>query len=438
VNALGVGYGRLGQTQEAEEQYRRAVELRRAVGNRRGVATSLRNLANRLSQRGAFDEAAASLDAARAINVELNDRAGMAAVDNERGLLEEERGHYAASLDAFRLALQGFERAGDPHGVAQALNDIGFAHYQLGAYDDAQTYWQRAADAYGRLGDETGAIRTGENLGLLHAARGRWSDARKAQQEALAHARRLQMAEEAAVAYRNLAELALARGDVSGALVNVAQARRLFTEREDVRGSVDARLLGVEAMLDAEDLAGATRELDGLQADLKLASTEQRAIAGRLAAQLAHARGDARAAMTALRAAAPLAQASGVRALQLEIELLQARWAGRDPASLDAATASLGNAGLRLEWIDAAMARALGTGEASTALRLYREASPWLRDDASRVAASIHAQAAQAHRVAGNAAGAREAEAAAQAARARFAANLPAAVRSGTSTDATR
>ncbi|TZF88272.1 serine/threonine-protein kinase, partial [Cognatilysobacter lacus] len=294
VNALGVGYGRLGQTREAEEEYRRAVALRRAVGNRRGVATSLRNLANLLSQRGAFDEAASSLDDARRINVELNDRAGLAAVDNERGLLEEERGHYAASLDAFRLALQGFERAGDPHGVAQALNDIGFAQYQLGAYDDAQTYWQRAADAYHQLGDATGAIRTQQNLGLLEAARGRWSDAWQSQQAALAQARKRQMAEEAAVGLRNLAEVALARGDVAAALSNVAQARELFRERDDLRGSVDVLLLGVEARLDAGDTASAKRELDALRGDLAKASTEQRAIAGRLGALLAEASGDTR------------------------------------------------------------------------------------------------------------------------------------------------
>jgi tetratricopeptide (TPR) repeat protein len=437
VNALGVGYGRLGQTKDAEEQYRRAVELRRTVGNRRGVATSLRNLANLLSQRGAFEDAAASLDEARRINVELNDRAGMAAVDNERGLLEEERGHYAASLDAFRLALQGFERAGDPHGVAQALNDIGFAHYQLGAYDDAQTYWQRAADAYRQLGDETGAIRTRENLGLLQAARGRWTEAWQSQQAALAQAKSLQMAEEAAVAYRNLAEVALARGDVSAALANVEQARKLFDEREDLRGSVDARLLGVEALLDGGDAARAQRELDALRPDLAQASTEQRAIAGRLSAELIRARGDTRGATAALRSAVPLAQASGVRALQLELDLLHARLSGRDTAALDLPIASLGNAGLRLAWIDAAMSRALAARDAAGALRYYREAAPWLRDNASRVAASIHAQAAQAHRIDGDDAAAREADVAARAARDRFNAQLPAAMRAAPSRDAT-
>ncbi|GAB1596369.1 protein kinase domain-containing protein [Lysobacter claricitrinus] len=428
VNALGVAYGRLGQTADAEEQYRHAVELRRAVGNRRGVATSQRNLANLLSQRGAFDAAAAALDEARRINIELNDRAGLAAVDNERGLLEEERGHYAASLDAFRLALQGFERAGDPHGVAQALNDIGFAQYQLGAYDDAQTYWQRAADAYRQLGDETGVIRTRQNLGLLLAARGRWADAQQAQADALSQARRRQMAEEAAVAYRNLAELAIARGDTVSAVRNASAALALFQERDDLRGSVDVRLLDAEARIDANDLDGAARTLAGLRADLAQASTEQRAIAGRLDAQLANARGDTRAALAALKKAQPLAVASGVRALQLDLDLLQARLTLRDPAPFDAPTAALGNAGLRLDWTDLAMRAALAHGDASTALRLYRDAAPSLRDASSRTIASIHTQAASAQRALGDTAAATEAETAARAATERFNAARPHAV----------
>ncbi|MFZ5656825.1 MAG: protein kinase domain-containing protein, partial [Pseudomonadota bacterium] len=272
ANALGIGYGRLGQTADAEEQYRRAVALRRAVGNRRGVATSLRNLANLLGQRRAFHEAAGALAEARALYVELDDRAGLAGVDNERGLLAEERGDYRAALDAYRLALQGYERAGDPHGTAEALNAMGFAHYQLGDYSDAQAYWLRAADGFRALGSHTGVIRTGQNLGLLAAARGRWDEARRRQEDALAQAARQQMAEEAAVSHRNLAELALLRGDVAVALREADRAQALFRDREDLRGSVDARLLRVEALAAAGDSAAATKALDELRGDLGAAS----------------------------------------------------------------------------------------------------------------------------------------------------------------------
>lgn len=417
VNALGIGYGRLGQTADAEEQYRRAVSLRRSVGNRRGVATSLRNLANLLSQRGAFDEADTALAEARTLLVELGDRAGLAGLDNERGLLAEERGDYRGALDAFRLALQGSERASDPHGVAEALNNIGFAHYQLGAYDDAQAYWLRAADGYRDLGADTGVIRTGQNLGLLAIARGRWDEAQRRQTEALAQAQRQQMAEEAAVSHRNLAELAIARGDIAVALREAARAEALFRDRDDLRGSIDARLLRIEALAASGETAAATTVLDALRADLGAASTEQRAIARVLEAELALARRDTRSALASLRAARSLAAASGVRQLQLEIDLMEAVATRADVARFDEPTATLGHAGLRIDWLEAALADAVAGNDADAATRLYREAADWVNGTHSPSAVRLHALGARARILAGDAPGARDARRAEQEAR---------------------
>lgn len=409
ANALGIGYGRLGLTTDAEQQYRGAVALRRAVGNRRGVAASLRNLANLLGQRGAFDEAAAALAEARALYAELDDRAGLAGVDNERGLLAEERGDYRAALDAYRMALEGYERAGDPHGTAEALNAMGFAHYQLGDYPEAQTHWLRAADGYRALGSHTGIIRTGQNLGLLAAARGRWDEARRRQEEALAQATRQQMAEEAAVSHRNLAELALLRGDVAIALREADRAQALFRDREDLRGSVDARLLRIEALAAAGDPAAAAKALDELRTDLGAASTEQRAIARRIEAELALARRDLRSALASLRAARPLAAASGVRQLQLRIDLMEAVASRRGVARFDAPTAELGHAGLRIEWLQAALAEAVARGDAATATALYREAASRVRGTHSPAAIRLHVLGAQARTLAGDTPGAEEA-----------------------------
>lgn len=425
VNALGIGYGRLGQTTDAEEQYRRAVELRRSVGNRRGLATSLRNLANLLGQRGAFPEADAALAEARALYVELDDRAGLAGLDNERGLLAEERGDYRGALDAFRLALQGWERAGDRHGVAEALNNIGFAHYQLGDYDDAQAYWLRAADGYRDLGADTGMIRTGQNLGLLATARGRWDEAARRQAEALAQAARQQMAEEQAVSHRNLAELAIARGDTAAALAAAGRAEALFRDRHDLRGSVDARLLRIDALAAAGDLPAAARTLDELRADLSAASSEQRAIARRLEAELALARRDTRAALASLRAARVLAADSGVRQLQLEIELMETVATRRDPTPLDAPTAALGHAGLRSRWLEAAIGQALAGGDAQAAARFYREAADRLRGTHAPLAQRVHALGERALAAAGDATGAAEARRAGAAAHAAWTRALP-------------
>lgn len=411
VNALGIGYGRLGQTADAIEQYRKAVDLRTTVGNRRGVATSLRNLGNVLALTGQVDEAARHLDQARALYTALGDREGLAAVDNEIGLLAEERGDYPAALDAFQRAFQGWQRAGDAHGGAQALNNIGFAHYQLGAYNDAQVYWQQAAEAYDALGSQTGAVRTAQNLGLLAMARGDWQQARRRLEASLADAERHQMPEEAAVSRRNLAELELQQGHVAAALAQVERAEMLFRQRQDQRGIADVALLRVQALLAARADAQARETLEAVQPRLETATSEQRAIAGMLEADLLAQEGRTREAAAALRQASQLALASGVRQLQLQIALREARLGARRnaDAGLDTATARLGHAGLRLAWLEWQMEKALEREDAAAARSAYREATGLLRSGDYRHAWKVHRLGAEALAGEGDLAGAERA-----------------------------
>lgn len=425
-NALGIGYGRLGQTDDAEEQYRKAVAMRRSVGNLRGVATSLSNLANIASMGGKFEQAAADLAQARELHQRLGDRGGMAMVDSELGLLAEEQGHYPQALAAFRRALQGWQGVEDPRGEAEALNDIGFAQFQLGAYDDAQAYWQRASQAYDKLGDQTGLIRTRQNLGLLATARGDWDQARTALQSTLAGAEQKQMSEEAAVSHRNLAELELEQGHFVAALAQARQAETMFREREDARGISDVGLLRVQALLAMHADGAAAKALDGLQASIDDASTEAQAIAALTRASLALDSGDRRDAIAQLRTAGRLASDSGLRKLQLSAAMLGADAGLRESIDLDAATRELGHAGLRLQWLQTEMTRALADGNHATALRAYREAGALLRNGDSRYAWRLHVLGARAFAAAGQAAAATSADAAAVTALARMRADMPA------------
>jgi tetratricopeptide (TPR) repeat protein len=431
VNALGVGYGRLGQTADAEEQYRKAVELRRAVGNRRGVATSLRNLASVVSLRGEFAAAQRHLEEARALYEALGDRDGLAATDNEAGLLAEERGDYPQALESFRSALQAWQQSGDTYRVAEALNSIGYAHYQLGAYDSAQAFWRQAADAFTRLGDLTGEIRTTQNLALLDIARGRWAEAREPLERTRQQAEQQQMLEEVAVSRRNLAELALWEGRIDLALHEAAQAEALFRQRDDQRGATDAGLLRVQALLAAGATVQARQALQALREPLQQASSEQRAMAALVEAEIARDERARTQENAALAEAARLAKASGVRQLQLHAQLQRAAQAGAANPALDAETMKLGHAGLRLAWLEQAMERALARGDNDAALGHYAEARERLRDQPYLRAHVLHGLAQRAHRAAGDTRAAEEAQAAATAAldavRARIPENLRAA-----------
>jgi tetratricopeptide (TPR) repeat protein len=393
ANALGIGYARLGQSDDAEEQYRKAVDLRRAVGNRRGLATSLRNLGNVLGLRGKFDEAESVLKQAGQLHAALGDRGGMAAVENELGLLTEARGDYAAALPAFRRALQVWQQLDEKPGIAQALNYIGFAQFQLGAYDDAQAYLVQSANAYAELGDETGQIRTRQNLGLLAIARGQWNQARTQLERSLASAEQQQMLEEAAVSHRNLAELEFRQGHVDAAIAQATAAENLFREQDNAQGLADAGLVHVQALLAAHADADARKLLAGLAASIEQASAEQRGIAALLQAELAERAGDRNARAAAMAQARQSATASGVRQLQLQASLHDAASAG----TLDRDTAALGNVPLRLQWLAVHMQQALAQRQPAVAIAAYREALPQLRRGDYIDAHALHALGSRAY-----------------------------------------
>lgn len=373
VNALGVGYARLGQTADAEEQYRKAVQLRRALGNTRGVATTLRNLAQLATIRGQFDDAQKQLAEARDQFANLGDRAGTASVDNEIGLLAEEEGKYVDALAAFKRALQVRESDGDRQGVAESQNNIGYAHYVLGDYDSAQVFWKQSLATSNELDDPAGTVRAQQNLGLLYLARGRWEEARALLEESLASAQQRQMIEEAAVSGRNLAELDLVEGHLRDAQGHIGRARGLFAEREDQRGLVDIGLLQARLQIAARDRAAALATLDALDKSGSQASEEQKATTLLLRAEAG--KGDA----DTLVAARKLAEQSGVRALLVQM-LIALRQASADEVR------ALGNLPLQLDWLSTEI-HALSSTDTPQAARLYADARTLLRDHPDALAA---------------------------------------------------
>jgi hypothetical protein len=170
-----------------------------------------------------------------------------------------------------------------------------------------------------------------------------------------------------------------------------------------------------------------------LQATLRDASSEQRAIAGRIHAELALVQGHAGEVGAILQEARKLAQDSGVRQLQLRIEWVAARVAP-DPAvairALDAPTANLGNAALRLDWLRMRLPQLLAKKDMRGAVAAYQEATGLLRAGDFLHAAELHGMGAQVRTLAGDAAGARAAQARADEALTNLRNGLPAAARS--------
>ena len=323
-NALGIGYRRLGQLTLAAEQLVHAAQLREAIGDGRGQAASLRNLATVRSIQGDLDAAEATLDQARRIVEPLGDSAAIADLANDSGLLQEERGDYRQALESYRRALNLRQSLKDAQLTAESLINVGFAYYQIGEFDNAQIYSQQAAAAYSTVDDKTGTVHAQQNLGLVEVARGDWALARTLQTDSLRTAEGLQMAEEATISRAALAELDRLEGVLDAAIQGATDALADFAKREDPRGITEMKLLRSAAYCDAGDWAAAASALDGLLPD-HVANGEQASLLAWRLGEIALGRGDARRALAAADDAARRAGEAHSLGAGLSARLLRAR-----------------------------------------------------------------------------------------------------------------
>lgn len=262
LNAMGVAYDHLGRFEEAVSRYREAAEIRERIGDRRGLATSLRNLSAIHAVLGEMAAAEEDLVRAEEILTDLGDRPGLAELANDQGLLAEEQGRYREALEAYRRGLALRRELGDRRGIAESAYNVSFVYYQLGELDNAHAFARQAVDLFEEGGVPEGLIFARQMLATLEVARGAWSEAAALFHETLEASRELGMKDTTAVALGGLGDVALLQGDLGGAARLVAQAAEVVEELGDQRGRIEFALDRAEIRVRSGQAAEARSLLD--------------------------------------------------------------------------------------------------------------------------------------------------------------------------------
>lgn len=434
INALGVGYERLGQLDAASQQYTQAAVIRESLRDDDGLAKSLGNLAIVQAVHGDGKSADATLDRVRQLLEKHNDRIGLANLYNDRGVVAEEQGAYKDALGFYRKALALRQELNEPALVAESLNNVGFSAYNLGDFDNALVFWQQALAQYQKVDDRSGELHIAESMGLLAIARGHFVEAREKLGAALQSAEDHQLPEEAAVAHTYLGQLALYEGRFTDSLTAARRGAEIFARRADQRGQAEVALLQANVAIAFGDTVGARKSV-GEIGSFQL-SSDQRVALLLVNARISELTGDPAEARKQLDAAATAAgdPNSGigirVRLQSLRLALTHKDLAAAKPllAVLSAETTRLGEVPLRLEWLELEIAAALQSGQRADAASRYRDALTILKTVAR------WADAVALHRLGARALGdttmeAKTARAAADMLQAQILADAPAAAR---------
>jgi tetratricopeptide (TPR) repeat protein len=232
LQGLGIAYSDLNKPEEALQNYQQSLEIKRRMGQRKGIADSLNMIASVYEGLGKSALALSNFKEALKIYREIGDRQDVGAVLINLGGFQHNRGKYDDALKLFKESLQIQRDLGNQNDQALCLNNIGASYAFKGGYDDARTYYEQAlqlrekikvpsdiADTLHNLGevsmkmgqydqaltrylraldlrrgasDKLGAAKESDSLGSLFAYQGRFGAALKAREEALKGFRDLQ------------------------------------------------------------------------------------------------------------------------------------------------------------------------------------------------------------------------------------------------------
>jgi serine/threonine protein kinase/tetratricopeptide (TPR) repeat protein len=155
LQAMGVAYQDLNKPDDAMRNYEQALEIRKNVGDQRGIASTLGQMAQLQDAQGNFNGALASYNDAIKVDRQIGDKTGLARDLMNLGSLYHDHGKYDEALTYTSQALQLYRDTGDELNQAQCLNNIGSSHFNKGEYQDALTYFQQAYQIRDRLKQDT-------------------------------------------------------------------------------------------------------------------------------------------------------------------------------------------------------------------------------------------------------------------------------------------
>lgn len=337
ANALGIAYQMIGQPEQASALFTEAAERRLQLGDARGAAGSLRNLAWTHAVGGRHAEATAQLERARVLAREVDDPSMLADIASDAGLLDEEQGRWESALGHYREALAMRRAQGDVAQVAAASLNLGFALVQTGGFDDAQPLFEQAERTFAAQDDRIGRVSGLHALATLDLAADRLVDAKRRIDSAMHLATETNLAEERAVLHVGLSRIARRNGDLALARRELRTAEALFEQGGDARGKAQVRLEQAQVHLDAFDPDAANGVLEVLHF-AEPPSEEQRALLEVRRGEVARLRDRGDEARRRADAALVRAERSGSLPARIEARLLRTRLSPepREISALDA------------------------------------------------------------------------------------------------------
>jgi len=233
LQATGMAFEALNKSDEALRNFQQSIDINRTLGNKGGVAVSLREIANVQASLGNSEAALATYGQALSLDREIGAKKNIADTFIDMGVVLEGRGQYDKALDLYKQSLQMQRDLGDETNQAVCLNNIGNIYLAQGKTDDALTYYQQALQLRQKLGAAADIAETMHNLGEGYA--------------------RIAQFDNAMTSYMGALDLRRKDGDALGAALESHSTGMVFLYQGRYGAAVNALQEAVKGFHDAKD-----------------------------------------------------------------------------------------------------------------------------------------------------------------------------------------
>lgn len=168
----GTTHHQSGKFEAALDCFRRALEMRRAMGDNAYAARFTMNIGTVYLAQGDYAQALQHYHQAQAAYEELEDPKGLASVSVNIGLTDYHTGDYPSALERLQQALDYYEGHDSRPVVASILANLGIVHGAMDDHAAALEHYQQALAIHEESGDHVSAARVIGNIGNAHLGAG--------------------------------------------------------------------------------------------------------------------------------------------------------------------------------------------------------------------------------------------------------------------------
>jgi tetratricopeptide (TPR) repeat protein len=191
LNSKGIVYADLGENRKAIEQYEKALEIARRIGDSQDEMNSLVNLGSAYSQIDESEQAIEHYAKALKIARRIKDFRGEENSLTGMGVVYFKLGENWKAIEQYKKALEIARRIGDFYGEENALGNMGSVYAKLGEIRKGIEYFEKALEISCQIGDIQGEWNSRYNMGFAFTKLGENLKAIEQYEKALEISRRI-------------------------------------------------------------------------------------------------------------------------------------------------------------------------------------------------------------------------------------------------------